>query len=41
MILVVDAAPLIFLAKINHLSLLPELFDAAILVPSRKLDFTS
>ena len=33
MILVVDAAPLIFLAKINQLTLLAKLFDAEILVP--------
>jgi predicted nucleic acid-binding protein len=34
MILVADAAPLIFLAKINQLSLLTELFNAEIFVPS-------
>ena len=34
MTLVADAAPLIFLAKINQLSLLTELFKAEILVPS-------
>ena len=34
MILVADAAPLIFLAKINQLSLLAELFKAEIFVPS-------
>jgi predicted nucleic acid-binding protein len=34
MILVADAAPLIFLAKINQLSLLAELFNAEIFVPS-------
>ncbi|MCK5203055.1 MAG: DUF3368 domain-containing protein [Desulfobacterales bacterium] len=34
MILVADAAPLIFLAKINQLSLLVELFKAEIFVPS-------
>ena len=34
MILVADAAPLIFLAKINQLSLLTKLFKAEILVPS-------
>ena len=34
MILVADAAPLIFLAKINQLSLLKQLFRAEILVPS-------
>jgi predicted nucleic acid-binding protein len=34
MILVADAAPLIFLAKINQLYLLTELFIAEILVPS-------
>lgn len=34
MILVVDAAPLIFLAKINQLSLPAELFNAEILVPA-------
>lgn len=34
MILIVDAAPLIFLAKINQLTLITELFDAKILVPS-------
>jgi predicted nucleic acid-binding protein len=34
MILVADAAPLIFLAKINQLSLLTDLFKAEILVPS-------
>ena len=34
MILVTDAAPLIFLAKIHQLQLLTNLFDADILVPS-------
>ena len=34
MIVVADAAPLIFLAKINQLSLLTELFDAEIFIPS-------
>jgi len=34
MIIVVDAAPLIFLSKINKLNLLRELFDAEIKVPS-------
>jgi len=34
MILVADAAPLIFLAKINQLSLLSELFNAEIFLPS-------
>jgi len=34
MIIVADAAPLIFLAKINQLSLLTELFNAEIFVPS-------
>lgn len=34
MILVADAAPLIFLAKINQLSLLTELFEAEIFLPS-------
>ncbi len=34
MILVADAAPLIFLAKINQLSLPAELFNAEILVPT-------
>jgi predicted nucleic acid-binding protein len=34
MILVADAAPLIFLSKINQLSLLTELLEARILVPS-------
>jgi predicted nucleic acid-binding protein len=34
MILVADAAPLIFLAKINQLSLLTELFKAEIFLPS-------
>ncbi len=34
MILVADAAPLIFLAKINQLSLLTELFNTEIFVPS-------
>ncbi|UCD79522.1 MAG: DUF3368 domain-containing protein [Desulfobacterales bacterium] len=33
MILVADAAPLIFLAKINQLPLLTRLFDAEIIVP--------
>ena len=34
MILVADAAPLIFLAKINQLSLIFGLFDAEILIPA-------
>jgi len=34
MIVVADAAPLIFLAKINQLSLITELFNAEILIPS-------
>ncbi len=34
MILIADAAPLIFLAKINQLQLIPCLFEAEILVPS-------
>ena len=34
MILIADAAPIIFLAKINQLSLIHELFNAEILVPS-------
>ena len=34
MILIADAAPLIFLAKINQLSLLTELFKPEILIPS-------
>jgi len=34
MILVADAAPLIFLAKINRLSLLDELFKAEIFIPA-------
>ncbi|MCP4628567.1 MAG: hypothetical protein GY850_34415 [bacterium] len=33
MILVADVAPLIYLSKINQLSLLPELFHAEILIP--------
>jgi len=33
MILIADAAPVIFLAKINQLFLIPNLFDADILVP--------
>jgi predicted nucleic acid-binding protein len=33
-ILIADAAPVIFLAKINQLTLISELFDADILVPS-------
>ena len=33
MILIADAAPVIFLAKINQLFFLPNLFDADILVP--------
>lgn len=34
MIFIADAAPIIFLGKINQLSLIPDLFDAEILVPS-------
>jgi predicted nucleic acid-binding protein len=34
MILVADAAPLIFLAKINQLSLISRFFDAEILIPA-------
>lgn len=34
MIVIADAAPIIFLAKINRLSLMRQLFDAKILLPS-------
>ncbi len=35
MILVVDSSPLIFLAKINQLSLISNLFNAKIIIPSQ------
>ena len=38
MILVADAAPLIFLAKINQLSLISQLFDPEILIPAAVRD---
>ena len=34
MILIADAAPVIFLAKINQLALVQKLFDAEILIPT-------
>ena len=38
MIVVADAAPLIFLAKLDQLPLIPQLFGKKILVPSRVAD---